>query len=173
LTFPATALGQAAIPSLGEQLGNRDGLLKAEQKVLRLAALTALAPLAGALVGFWLIPLVLGPDYQETAGAFAVLAVGGVFVSLNISLATIMQNRGRQASVARSVAVCIAFGLLWTPVLAWAGGAVAAGGGFVIAQSLLFALLLWKLRASRSAELYAGASPEIVDSIAETEIRSA
>jgi O-antigen/teichoic acid export membrane protein len=165
LTFPATALGQAAIPSLGQQLGDRDVLLKSERRILRLAALAALVPLAGALLGFWLIPLLLGPDYRQTAGVFAVLAIGGVFRSLNVSLATVIQNRGGQASVARSVAACIFVGLLCTLVLAWVGGAVAAGVGFVITQSLLFAVFVWRLRASRSAELHSVDSPHAAGSM--------
>jgi O-antigen/teichoic acid export membrane protein len=154
LTFLATALGQAAIPTLGQQLDDQDGLIKVERRILRLAALVAFVPLAGAVVGFWLIPLLLGPGYRQTAGVFAVLAVGGVFSSLNVSLATTIQNRGGQASVARSVAACISLGLVSTPVLAWVGGAVAAAGGFVITQSLLFAVLVWELRASRSRPLH-------------------
>jgi O-antigen/teichoic acid export membrane protein len=170
LTFPATALGQAAIPSLGEQLGDPDSLLKAERKLLSLAAAVALVPLAGALAGFLLIPILLGPDYRQTAGVFAVLAIGAVFSSLNICLATILQNRGGQALVARSIAACIAFGLLWTPILAWVGGAVAAAVGFVIAQSLLFAFLVRKLWVSRLIGLRSTHSREAVASIVDAEI---
>ena len=101
---------------------------------MRVGAVLCLAPLTVAAVGPLIIPLLLGSDYVASGSVFTVLAIGSVMSTANQPLAIIVQNRGRQRTVAVAVATGLGIGLVATYGLAAVGGAVWAAVGFLVSQ---------------------------------------
>jgi O-antigen/teichoic acid export membrane protein len=149
LGFLASALGFVGAPWLARAKPEPVQLLKAEDRVLRVAGALCLAPLIAAAVGPFLIPVLLGGEYKDSGVVFFILALGSVLSTANQPLAIIVQNRGRQQVVALAIAVGLGIGLAATCFLAIVGGATLAAGGFVLSQIYIFGHLGLSVRRLR------------------------
>jgi O-antigen/teichoic acid export membrane protein len=153
LSFLASSLGFVGAPWLARAMQEPGKLRSEEGRVLRIAAVLTVAPLAAAALGPFLIPLVLGSQYESSGTVFVILALGSVISTMNQPLAIIIQNRGHQQVVALAIAVGLGTGLVVTYVLAVVGGATLAAIGFTISQLYILGhLSLAVRRLRRSSE---------------------
>jgi O-antigen/teichoic acid export membrane protein len=151
MLFLSSSMALVGAPWLARVRENPDGLAREERRIVRLSLLLALAPLVVAAAGPLIIPWLLGPRYAASGSVFAVLAVGAALSTLCQGQATILQNRGSEKVVGRSIATGLVVGLVATLGLSALGGPVWAAVGYVVSQLVIVVHLGGRLHAVRRA----------------------
>jgi O-antigen/teichoic acid export membrane protein len=142
LLFLSSSLALVGSPWLARAQHDPAVLAAEERRISRVSLLLALAPLGAAALGPALIPLILGPQYQDTGPTFSILAIGAVLSTISQGAAITLQNRGAERTVATAIGVGLVLGLVATFFLAVAGGPVWAAIGFVLSQTYIVTHLL-------------------------------
>jgi O-antigen/teichoic acid export membrane protein len=145
LNLLSSAMASVSVPSLARAQGSRDALRIEERKTLVMAGLFALGPTAAAVLGPFVLPVLLGPAFGESGLVFAVLGIGMIISTVNQGCMSIIQNWGRQGAVAMVYACAVTVGLAATLPLAAAGGAAVAAWASVGTQLVVSAGLCWNL----------------------------
>lgn len=109
---------------------------------LWMPALAILACLGVAVGAPWIVPVLLGTQYTESAGVLTVLALGTVPAIANQPLANFLQALGRDALVARIMASTVLTRLVLVALSAGVCGAMGAAIAFGLTQVLMCAVLV-------------------------------
>lgn len=149
LLFLSSAMAFVGAPWLARTQGDAGLRRREERRILRFATVLTAAPIVAAVAGPIAIPLVLGADYTASGTAFSVLAIGAALSTLSQGIATVLQNRGQERSVARAISIGLGLGLVSTYGLAVLNGPVWAAAGFVLSQLYIAAHLAVHLLAGR------------------------
>jgi FkbM family methyltransferase len=150
LLFLSSSLALVAAPWLAGAQRDRVALRTEERRIGAAALIICLGPLLAAALGPVVIPWILGHQYAGSGRVFVVLAIGAAFSTINQAMATILQNRGAEALVARAIGIGLALGLTATYLLAALGGPVWAALGFTISQLYIVAHLATAVRGKQT-----------------------
>lgn len=159
LLFLSSALALVGAPWLARARHDPEALRNEERRVGRFALVLAAAPLSAAALGPFVIPWILGPQYNGSGAAFSLLAIGGAFSTISQGMATILQNRGAERSVGTAISIGLILGLVATFALAVAGGAVWAAAGYTLSQVYIVGHLTARLRRVRRSDMRPGVAP--------------
>jgi len=142
LGLAAYLISIVSLPLLAAKAQQREAFRRDILRAMRLLApLATLLALLGLGLGPWLIPLLLGPDYQPAGQAFAVLCLGVPAVFLNLLWFSILAAVNQQKYTAWAATACLGcnalLNSLWIPQWGYLGAAWST----VLADWLLWALL--------------------------------
>jgi O-antigen/teichoic acid export membrane protein len=155
LLFLPNAIATSLLPTVA-----RDRKAAAVERTLRTfrsASLLTLGSIAAAAaVGWFLIPLVFGPDFRDSVGPFLWLLPGGLgYAALSIFTSSLLASRAPGlSSIARAVALGagLALDLALIPVFGASGAAAAASAAF-LAGGTTAAVLYRRAHSFRWTEL--------------------
>jgi O-antigen/teichoic acid export membrane protein len=155
LLFLPNAIATSLLPTVARE--RTGAAVKRTLRTFRSASLLTLGSIAAAaLVGWFLIPLVFGPDFRHSVGPFLWLLPGGLgYAALSIFTSSLLASRAPgMSSVARGVALGagIALDLALIPVFGASGAAAAASAAF-LAGGATAALLYRRAHSFRWSEL--------------------
>jgi len=165
-----SAIGYVAFPRLAAQRTADETTLRVQRlAVLGSAGLTAAMVVPLALVAYWMVPFVFGPEYRGAVPLLWILTPGSVFLACGGVVSDVLRGRNRPAVVAWSQGLAAVFTVVLLiallPLVGVYGAAIASTISYGIALAVMLRYL-WRLPGGGSDD--SQAQPHFASSIRES-----
>jgi O-antigen/teichoic acid export membrane protein len=141
------AIGNVAFPRLAAQHGVTDATRRMQRHAILASAgiaVVTLAPLA--LIAYWLIPFLFGPDYRGAVPILWILTPGAVFLACGQVVGDLLRGRNHPAVVAWAQGLAVVFTVVLLIALLPVVGVYGAAIASTVAYGIALAAMLRSLR---------------------------